>query len=74
MPEPPLLQLAQELEWLGCELEYCGHQRVATARILCRGLFFEGRNVTNPRHEELAVATRSNSTTASRPVLSPSRA
>jgi hypothetical protein len=32
-------------------------ERVATARILCRGLFFEGRNVTNPRHEELAVAT-----------------
>ena len=26
MPEPPLLQLAQELEWLGCELEYFGHQ------------------------------------------------
>jgi hypothetical protein len=26
MPEPPLLQLAQELEWLGCELEYHGQQ------------------------------------------------
>ena len=26
MREPPLLQLAQELEWLGCELEYYGHQ------------------------------------------------
>ena len=26
MPEPPLLQLAQELEWLGCELEYYGHR------------------------------------------------
>ena len=26
MPEPPLLQPAQELEWLGCELEYYGHQ------------------------------------------------
>jgi len=26
MGEPALLQLAQELEWLGCELEYCGHQ------------------------------------------------
>ncbi len=24
MPEPPLLQLAQELEWLGCELEHYG--------------------------------------------------
>lgn len=26
MPEPPLLQLAQNLEWLGCELEHYGHQ------------------------------------------------
>lgn len=26
MPEPALLQLAQDLEWLGCELEHCGHQ------------------------------------------------
>lgn len=26
MPGPPLLQLAQELEWLGCELEYYGHK------------------------------------------------
>lgn len=26
MPEPPLLQLAQELEWLGCELEHYGQQ------------------------------------------------
>jgi hypothetical protein len=26
MPEPLLLQLAQELEWLGCELEYYGQQ------------------------------------------------
>jgi len=26
MPGVPLLQLAQELEWLGCELEYYGHQ------------------------------------------------
>ena len=26
MPEPPLLQLAQDLEWLGCELEHYGHQ------------------------------------------------
>ena len=26
MPEPPLLQLAQDLEWLGCELEHFGHQ------------------------------------------------
>jgi hypothetical protein len=26
VPEPPLLQLAQELEWLGCELEHYGHQ------------------------------------------------
>ena len=26
MGESPLLQLAQELEWLGCELEYSGHQ------------------------------------------------
>ena len=25
MPEPLLLQLARELEWLGCELEYYGH-------------------------------------------------
>ncbi len=25
-PEPPLLHLAQELEWLGCELEYCGQK------------------------------------------------
>ena len=25
MPEPPLLQLAQDLEWLGCELEHFGH-------------------------------------------------
>ena len=25
MPEPPLLQLAQDLEWLGCELEHYGH-------------------------------------------------
>jgi hypothetical protein len=24
--EPPLLQLAQDLEWLGCELEHYGHQ------------------------------------------------
>jgi hypothetical protein len=29
MPEPLLLQLAQELEWLGCELEYYGHQHAA---------------------------------------------
>jgi hypothetical protein len=26
MAEPTLLQLAQELEWLGCELEYFGHK------------------------------------------------
>ncbi len=26
MPEPPLLQLAQDLEWLGCELEHYGHE------------------------------------------------
>lgn len=26
MNEPVLLQLAQELEWLGCELEYFGHK------------------------------------------------
>jgi len=26
MVEPPLLKLAQELEWLGCELEYFGHK------------------------------------------------
>jgi len=26
MPEPKLLQLAQDLEWLGCELEYVGHR------------------------------------------------
>ncbi len=26
MPELPLLQLAQDLEWLGCELEHYGHQ------------------------------------------------
>jgi hypothetical protein len=26
MPEPRLLQLAQDLEWLGCELEYVGHK------------------------------------------------
>lgn len=26
MPEPPLLQLAQDLEWLGCELEHYGHR------------------------------------------------
>jgi hypothetical protein len=26
MAEPRLLQLAQELEWLGCELEYLGHK------------------------------------------------
>ena len=26
MAEPPLLQLAQDLEWLGCELEHYGHQ------------------------------------------------
>jgi hypothetical protein len=26
MTEPPLLQLAQDLEWLGCELEHYGHQ------------------------------------------------
>ena len=26
MPEPLLLQLAQDLEWLGCELEHYGHQ------------------------------------------------
>jgi hypothetical protein len=26
MAEPALLQLAQELEWLGCELEYCGQK------------------------------------------------
>jgi len=26
VPEPPLLQLAQDLEWLGCELEHLGHQ------------------------------------------------
>ena len=30
MPEPPLLHLAQDLEWLGCELEHYGHQH-ATA-------------------------------------------
>ena len=29
MPEPPLLQLAQDLEWLGCGLEYHGHQHAA---------------------------------------------
>ena len=26
MAEPPLLQLAQDLEWLGCELEHYGHE------------------------------------------------
>ena len=26
MAEPELLQLAQDLEWLGCELEYFGHK------------------------------------------------
>ena len=26
MPGQPLLQLAQDLEWLGCELEYHGHR------------------------------------------------
>jgi len=26
VPEPPLLQLSQDLEWLGCELEHYGHQ------------------------------------------------
>ena len=26
MAEPTLLHLAQDLEWLGCELEYIGHQ------------------------------------------------
>jgi hypothetical protein len=26
MAEPTLLQLAQDLEWLGCELEYFGHK------------------------------------------------
>lgn len=26
MPEPRLLQLARELEWLGCELEFYGQQ------------------------------------------------
>jgi hypothetical protein len=26
MPEPNLLQLAQDLEWLGCELEFIGHK------------------------------------------------
>ena len=26
MPEPPLLQHAHDLEWLGCELEHYGHQ------------------------------------------------
>lgn len=26
MSEPVLLQLSQDLEWLGCELEYCGHR------------------------------------------------
>ena len=26
MAEPRLLQLAQDLEWLGCELEHIGHQ------------------------------------------------
>jgi hypothetical protein len=26
MAEPRLLQLAAELEWLGCELEYLGHK------------------------------------------------
>jgi hypothetical protein len=26
VPEPPLLQLAQDLEWLGCEMEHYGHQ------------------------------------------------
>ena len=29
VPEPPLLQLAQDLEWLGCELEHYGHQHAA---------------------------------------------
>ena len=32
------------------------HERVATARILCRGLF-QGHDVPNPRQEEHAVAT-----------------
>jgi len=26
MAEPALLKLAQDLEWLGCELEYLGHK------------------------------------------------
>jgi hypothetical protein len=26
MAESPLLQLAQDIEWLGCELEYQGHK------------------------------------------------
>jgi hypothetical protein len=29
VPEPPLLQLAQDLEWLGCELEHYGHRHAA---------------------------------------------
>jgi hypothetical protein len=26
VPEPPILQLAQDLEWLGCELDHYGQQ------------------------------------------------
>jgi hypothetical protein len=26
VPEPTILQLAQDLEWLGCELEHYGHE------------------------------------------------
>lgn len=26
MTEPPILKLAQDLEWLGCELEHLGHK------------------------------------------------
>jgi hypothetical protein len=26
VPETPLLQLARDLEWLGCELEHLGHE------------------------------------------------
>jgi hypothetical protein len=31
MADAALLQLVQDLEWLGCELEYCGHKHAMEA-------------------------------------------
>jgi hypothetical protein len=53
MAEPRLLHLAQDLEWLGCELEYFGHQHA-----------LEGSPESGPAWEVFCVKQRGVLTTA----------